>query len=99
MRRTYFRLGLLPDKGYSDHVTLSLPVKRPPLGRIWRNIRLRMHRIYLRTLSNVTSGHVTDVTSGHVTSGHDTSARSPANATLSVPIYYLSNYKYFFTQG
>jgi hypothetical protein len=26
-----------------------------------------------------------------------TGVRSPANATLSVPIYYLSNYKYFFT--
>jgi hypothetical protein len=54
--RTYFRLGPLPDMSYSGHVTLSLPVKKKPLGRIWRNIRLRMHRIYLRTLSNVTSG-------------------------------------------
>jgi hypothetical protein len=70
MRRTYFRLGPLTDMGYSGHVTLSLPVKRPQLGRIWRNFRLRMHRTYFRTLTNVTSGHVTDVTFGHVTSGH-----------------------------
>ena len=73
MRRTYFRLGPLLDMGYSGHVTLSLPVKRPQLGRIWRNFRLRMHRTFFRTLTNVTSGHVTDVTFGHVTSGHDTS--------------------------
>jgi len=50
---------------------------------------------------DVTSGHVTDVTSchvmsGNVTSGHVTSGhaqwsdphRSSTNATLSVPIYY-----------
>ena len=39
----------------------------------------------------VTSGHVTNVTSGHVTSGHVTSVAphcSPSNASLSVPIYY-----------
>jgi hypothetical protein len=29
MRRTYFRLGALPDMASSGHVTLSLPVKRP----------------------------------------------------------------------
>jgi hypothetical protein len=62
--------------GYSGHVTLSLPVKRPQLGRIWRNFRLRMHRTYFRTLTNVTSGHVTGVTFGHVTSGHDTSGHA-----------------------
>ena len=90
-RRTYFRLGPLPDMGYSGHVTLSLPVKRPPLGRIWRNFRLRMRRRYFRTMTEVTFGHVTHVTSGHVTSGHFRSyamVRSPANVILSVPIYY-----------
>jgi hypothetical protein len=30
------------------HVTLSLPVKKAPLGRIWRDFRLRMRRIYFR---------------------------------------------------
>jgi hypothetical protein len=29
MRRTYFRLGPLPDRTSSSHVTLSLPAKRP----------------------------------------------------------------------
>ena len=33
-------------------------------------LRLRMRRTYFRTLTNVTSGHVTGVTSGHDTSGH-----------------------------
>ena len=56
MRRTYFRSGTLPDNASSSHVTLSLPVKSPPLRRI-------LHRTYFRT------GHVTDVTSGHIISG------------------------------
>ena len=53
------------------HVTLSLPVKSPPLGRIWCNFRLRMRRTYFRTMhmTYVTSGHVTDVISGYMTSG------------------------------
>jgi hypothetical protein len=29
MRRTYFRLGALPDRASFGHMTLSLPVKRP----------------------------------------------------------------------
>jgi hypothetical protein len=55
----------------TSHVTLSLPVKSPPLGRIWCNFRLRMRRTYFRTMhvTYVTSGHVTDVTSGYMTSG------------------------------
>jgi hypothetical protein len=80
MRRTYFRSRPLPDRASSSDVTLSLPVKMFPLGRILCNFRLRMRRTYFRTghMTDVTSGHVTDVTFGHVTSG----------STLSVPIYY-----------
>jgi hypothetical protein len=33
-----------PDRAPSGHVTLSLPVKKAPLGRILRNVRLRMRR-------------------------------------------------------
>ena len=39
-----------------DFVTCG---QKAPLGRIWRNSRLRMRITYFRT------GHVTDVTSGH----------------------------------
>jgi hypothetical protein len=53
----------LPDSASSGNVTFSLPVKKPPLGRIWRNFRLRMRRTYFRTV------HMTDVTSGIMTSG------------------------------
>jgi hypothetical protein len=56
MRRTGFRLGTLPDSASSGHVTLSLPVKKAPLGRILRNFRLHMRRTYFRT------EHMTDVT-------------------------------------
>jgi hypothetical protein len=61
MRRTYFRSR--------DFVTSC---QKAALGRIWRNFRLRMRRIYFRTwhLTDVTSCHVTDVTSGHVNFGH-----------------------------
>jgi hypothetical protein len=40
---------LRPNRACSGHVTLSLPVKRAPLGRILRNSRLRMRRTYFRT--------------------------------------------------
>ena len=55
--------------------------QKAPLGWIWHNLRLRMRRIYLRTMhvTGITSGHVTDVTSGHVTSGHMTSGSTTAN--------------------
>ena len=33
-----------PDRAPSGYVTLSLPVKKAPLGRILRNVRLRMRR-------------------------------------------------------
>ena len=51
-----------------DFVTSGQKV---PLGRIWRNFRLRMRRTYFRTwhVTDVTLGYVTDITSGHVTSG------------------------------
>jgi hypothetical protein len=58
--------NLLLDRASSSHVTVTSGQKTP-LGRIWRNFRLRMRRTYFRT------GHVTDATSGrvtHVTSGH-----------------------------
>ena len=75
--------NILPVRTASGHATLSLPVKKTPLGRILRNFMLRMRRTYFRTghVTDVSSGHVTDVTSGHVTSGSTT-----ANTTLSVPI-------------
>ena len=38
-----------PDMVSSGHVTLSLPVKKDPLQRILRSIRLRMRRTYFRT--------------------------------------------------
>ena len=38
-----------PDRASSGHLTLSLPVKKAPLGRILRNLRLRMRRTYFRT--------------------------------------------------
>jgi hypothetical protein len=41
--------------------------QKAPLGRILRNLRLRMRRSYFRT------GHITYVTSGHVTSESTTS--------------------------
>ena len=48
---------LRPNRACSGHVTLSLPVKRAPLGRILRNSRLGMRRTYFRTwLLPVTSG-------------------------------------------
>jgi hypothetical protein len=84
MRRTYFRSGPLPDRTSSDHVTLSLPVKRPTRAAIVQlpvahaqNILPNMH------VTGVTSGHVIDVTFGHVTSGSST-----ANVVWAVPIYY-----------
>ena len=52
----------LPDSGSSGHVTLTSGQKAP-LGRIWRNFRLRMRRTYFRTV------HMTDVTYVHMTSG------------------------------
>ena len=81
MHRTYFRSGPLPDRAFSGHVTVSLPVNKAPLGRIFRNFRLRMRITYFRTghVTDATSGHVTDVTSGHVTdvtSGHVTDVTS-----------------------
>ena len=38
-----------PGRASSDHVTLSFPVKKAPLGPILRNFRLRMHSTYFRT--------------------------------------------------
>jgi hypothetical protein len=40
-----------PDRTSSGHVTLSLPVKKAPLGRILRNFRLRMRRTKSGTIS------------------------------------------------
>ena len=37
------------SKSSSDHVTLSLPVKKAPLGQIVRNFRLSMRRTHFRT--------------------------------------------------
>ena len=57
-----------PDKASSGHVTLSLPVKKAPLGRTLRNFRLRIRRTYFQTgplPDRASSGHVTHVTSGH----------------------------------
>ena len=70
MRITYFWSGPLPDMASSSHVTGVTSGQKALLGWIWRNFRLRMHRRYFRTMTNVISDHVTDVTSGHVTSGH-----------------------------
>jgi hypothetical protein len=50
MRRTYFRYGTLPERASSGHVTVTSGQKAP-LGRIWRNFRLRMRRIYFRIWS------------------------------------------------
>jgi hypothetical protein len=79
MRRTYFRLGPLPDRASSSHVTDVTSGQKVPLGRMWRNFRLRMRIAYFRILTDVTSGHVTHITSGHVThvtSGHVTHVTS-----------------------
>ena len=75
MHKTYFRSWPLPDRASSSHVTNVTSGQKALLGRIWRNFRLRMRRIYFRTwhVTDVTSGHVTDVTSGHITIGHVTS--------------------------
>ena len=78
--------NLLPVRAPSGHVTLPLPVKKAPLGRIWRNFRLRMRRTYFMTghVTDVTFGHVNNGTSGHVTnvtSGHVTSGSTPSNMT------------------
>ena len=73
MCRTYFRSGPLPDRASYSHVTGVTSVQNTLLGWIWGNFRLCMRRTYFRTITNVTSGHMTDVTSGHVTSGHVTS--------------------------
>ena len=45
MRRTYFRTRPLPVR----HVTDVTSGEKAPLGRILRNLRLRMHRKYFRT--------------------------------------------------
>jgi hypothetical protein len=68
--------NILPVMASSGHVTLSLPVKNTPLGRILRNFILRMRRTYFRTghVTDVTSGHVTDVTSGSTTAQHHRTA-------------------------
>ena len=50
--------NILPVRGSSGHVTLSHPVKKAPLGRILRNLLLRLRRTYFRTC------HVIDITSG-----------------------------------
>ena len=38
-----------PGRTSSGHVTLSLPVKKAPLGQIVRNFRLSMRRTHFRT--------------------------------------------------
>ena len=53
---------------------------KAPLGRIWRNFRLRMHIAYFRTRDYRHFRSCAMIRSP---------ARSTANATLSVPIYYL----------
>jgi hypothetical protein len=99
MRRTYFRSGPFPDRASSSHVTDVTSGQKALLGRIWRHFLLRVRRSYFRTghLTDVTSGHVIDVTSSHVTSGHVTSGQvtsgcTPSqhlsNANWAVPIYY-----------
>jgi hypothetical protein len=74
MRRTYFPsghfwTGPIPDSVSSGQVTDVTSGQKAPLGRIWRNFRLRMRSTYFRT------GHLTHFRSrdwrhfGHVTSG------------------------------
>ena len=48
LRGTNYGKKSKADRTSSGHVTLSLPVKKAPLGRILRNFRLRMRRTYLR---------------------------------------------------
>ena len=103
MRRTYSRLGPLPDRASSSHVTVTSGQK-PLLRRIWGNFRLRMCRIYFRTWSLP----VTWLTSLPVMSLPVTSLpvtwlpvaprhRSPSNNNLSVPIYYKRHFQQYFS--
>ena len=71
--------------------------QKAPLGRICHNFRLRMRRTYFRTVS-FRSRDWRHFRSYHFRSCHFRStARSTANTTLSVPIYYfaLINFNYF----
>ena len=74
MRRTYFGTGPLPE-------VTSLPVKRPPPGRIFHNFWLRMRIAYFRTWPVP----VTWLTSLPVAPPH----RSTTNDNWAVLIYYL----------
>jgi hypothetical protein len=49
MCRTYFRLGPLPDRASSSHVTDVTSGQKALLGRILRNFQLCMRRTYFRT--------------------------------------------------
>jgi hypothetical protein len=81
MRRTYFRSGPLLDMATSgqclfrscDFVTSG---QKATLRGIWHNFLLCMRRTHFRTMTDVTSGHVTGITSGHVTSDHLTSGHA-----------------------
>jgi hypothetical protein len=94
MRRTYIRQGHfwtwpLPDSSSFGHVTFSLPVKRPPLGRIWRN--------FCCACAEHTSGQCIWLTSLPLTWLPGAPHRSSANVALSLLIYYsLFMYSYSF---
>ena len=81
MRRTYFRLGPLPDRTSSGHVTLSLPVKRPYKGGYGATSGC--------ACAEHTPGHGTWLTSLLVTE-LPVMRNGPihANANWAVPIYY-----------
>ena len=81
MHRTYFWSWPLPDRASSGHVTLSLAIKKAPLGRIWLRFRLRMRRTYFRFRWL----KALPITSLPIAPPH----RSTANMTWAVPIYYL----------
>ena len=79
----------LPDSASSGNVTFSLPVKRPPLGRIWRN--------FCCACAEHTSGQCIWLTSLPLTWLPGAPHRSSANVALSLLIYYsLFMYSYSF---
>ena len=84
MRRTYFRLGPLPDRASFGHVT-DVTSGQKALTRIDMAQLPVAHaqnilpdRVTSCRVTAVTSGHVTTVTYGHVTSGHVTSGSTTA---------------------
>jgi hypothetical protein len=78
MRRTYFRLGPLPDRASSGHLTDVISGQKA-LTRVDMAQLPVIHaqnilpdRVTSCHVTAVTSGHVTTVISGHVTSGSTT---------------------------